>query len=54
MEILEIVKFPGIGKKCAEKFDCPLFYQKGVGDPNPSTVRQMPFFRGTISKKIVF
>jgi len=31
-----------------------MFFQKGVGDPNPSTVRQMSFFRGTISKKIVF
>jgi len=29
-------------------------FQKGVGDPNPFTVRQMSFFRGTISKKIVF
>jgi len=26
------------------------FLKKGVGDPNPSTVRQMPFFRSFISK----
>jgi len=31
--------------------DCPCFVlQKGVGDPNPFTVRQMPFFRRFISK----
>jgi len=29
-------------------------FSKGVGDPNLFTVSQMPFFRGTISKKIVF
>ena len=26
------------------------FYKKGVGDPNPFTVSQMPFFRSFISK----
>jgi len=27
-----------------------LLYKKGVGDPNPFTVRQKPFFRSFISK----
>jgi hypothetical protein len=26
------------------------FFKKGVGDPNPFTVSQMPFFRSVISK----
>jgi hypothetical protein len=26
------------------------FFKKGVGNPNPFTVSQMPFFRGFISK----
>jgi len=26
------------------------FFKKGVGDPTPFTVRQMPFFRSFISK----
>jgi drug/metabolite transporter (DMT)-like permease len=28
----------------------PYFFKEGVGDPNPFTVRQMPFFRSFISK----
>jgi hypothetical protein len=47
-----MLKDPIINSFCRDPGDG--FFKKGVGDPNPFTVSQMPFFWDSFSKKLVF